>query len=197
MWTALAWAAPVESLVIDDFDSYTSDSYVQDQMWSLWRRFGVATTDGIYSIDAGAQGRGASYGVNWSQGKAGYVRHTFASPKSFSPGVRVTLDLAVSESLAGTQVCLIIADGDPAQPTTTSYRTPPGVFVTGTGYRTYVFDLKEAELRKASGTASVRSVLSRSANFTFMFTNSTGEGAQTILFDNLVVHPPEGGSIAP
>lgn len=173
--------------VIDDFDGYSQASYVQDQMWSLWRRFGSATTDGIYSIADGAEGRGASYGVNWALGNAGYVRHTFAAPKSFVRGTRFSIDLAVTESLPATQVCLLISDGDPARSTTTTYRTPPGIFITEKNYRTHAFELTEDQLRRVTGTASVREVLGRVANVTLMFSNPTGEGAQNIHFDNFLV----------
>jgi hypothetical protein len=156
-------------------------------MWSLWRRFGTATTDGIYSIAGGASGRGASYGVNWAQGEAGYVRYTFASPKSFGPGTVVAIDLSVTVALPGTQVFLLLSNGESSSAATTTYRSRMGELVTGTSYRTFSFSVTDDSVRRVAGTAPLSEVLKSLSSVTIMFTNTDGEGAQSIHFDNFTI----------
>lgn len=176
-----------EVVVIDDFDQYANTSYVQEQKWSLWRRFGAATTDGIYSIAGGASGRGANYGVSWAQGNAGYVRYTFPSPKGFEVGTVFAMDISVTVSLPGTQVFLLVSNGDSAAASTTTYRTRIGELVNHTDYRTFSFSITEDTVRRVSGTASLPDVLKSLSSVTLMFTNADGSGAQSIQFDNFTV----------
>lgn len=182
--------AQAEPVVVDDFNQYSDASYVQTQMWSLWRRFGEATTDGIYSIAGGAEGRGGRYAVSWTLGKAGYLRYTFPAVKSFPVGTTFAMDMAVTAPLPNTQVFLLVADGDPTLPTTTTYRTQEGQPLTDLDYRTHGFELTEMSVRRMSGRASLREVLGRLASVTFIFSNATDAGTQGILIDNFQVSVP-------
>lgn len=184
---ALLQAEPV---VIDDFNQYSASGYVQTQMWSLWRRFGEATTDGIYSIAKGAEGRGAHYAVNWQVGKAGFLRYSFPSAKSFPVGTIFSMDMSVTTSLPGTRVFLLLADGDPNSPSTTTYRTQEGQSLVAMDYETFGFEVTEASVRRMSGRATLKDVLGALASVTFIFTNNADLESQGIHFDNLGFTPP-------
>lgn len=99
-------------VVLDNFEAYSSPSYVQDQGRELRRRFDTATTDGIYGGPRGAQDRASGYMVNWSLGNAGYLRYTFPPLKRFPLGIEFTLERQVGGDDSEPLVRMVVADGD-------------------------------------------------------------------------------------
>ncbi len=178
--------------VVEDFDRYTSSDYVQNQGWSLWRRFGTATNDGLYSVPEGdgRGGRAASYLVNWGAGNTGYVRYTFPSPASFASGTIFSIDLSVDTALPGTEVSLVVADGEPSLASTTAYRIGAGRPLVGTEFQTHAFVLEGNGVRRVSGRAPLGEVLDRLASATLVFNNRGGAGSQAILIDNFTITTP-------
>ncbi len=177
-------------VVIDDFENYTSAEYVQNQDGASWRRFGVATVDGLYSVANPSGGRAVSYAVNWASGNAGYIRYTFPSAGHYAAGTTFSVDLAVTKPLSGTNVFLLLADGETSVATTTAYRTRVGRELPDTGFQTYEFIVNERSVRRISGGASLQAVLDKLASVTLIFSNADGTGSQSILLDNFKVIAP-------
>lgn len=179
-------------IVVDDFNSYNSSSYIQVQN-PLWSRFGAATSDGITSITAGVGGtRGASYSTAWTAGNTGDVRYTFSATQNLSTMTDVTLDLNVATLVAGTTVSLQLRSG------ATFFQSTTPLSLTNTTYSTFDFSTLSASLTRVAGTGSYASTMSAIDSIVFVFTNTGGTGSQAIRFDNfdLVTSVPEPGSIA-
>ena len=171
-----------QAVLIDDFNSYVSGSYIQTQNPN-WSRFGAATTDGIYSIAGGVNGtRGASYSVNFANNAVGSVRYTFATAQDFTATPTVSLDLSIPLSLVGTQVQAVLYSG------TTVYQTTALSF-TNASYQTYTFDLIQSNVTRTEGTASLADSLANVTGIALRFSNTNGTGTASINFDNLSVVP--------
>lgn len=181
--------------VIDDFDSYSGESYIQHQN-PRWLRFGVATTDGLYSIANGASGRAAEYAVDWAAGKTGYIRHNFENYLPFfltrysgsdRGGIEIALDIAAAPVNPATRVYLVLSDGDPEKAGTTLYRTKAGRELAYEGFATMVFVIDAESVVRLEGTASLGEVLPNLSSLTFQFVNESGVGSQVIRVDNFAI----------
>lgn len=190
----LGGAHVVRAEVLDNFNSYVSGSYIQAQN-AAWSRFGAATTDGIYSIAGGAEGRGASYSVGWAAGNQGFVRYAFGAAQSFTEGASLSVDLSVSAALPDTTVVAQVTGGSG-----TTWAMTAAVSLTNTGYVTYNFILEGAGMTRIEGSDSLSVVMANLQSVTLQFRNVSGVGSQAIQFDNLVLSPassiPEPSSVA-
>lgn len=183
---SLSSSAIAAPLVIDDFNSYVSGSYIQNQPDMNWSRFGTATSDGIYSVADGVDGtRAGRYQVSYNAAANvnGSVRYTFTEHQDFTLYPVFTLDIAVNQILPSTQVFAQIADGDGAERTVLETLTP--LPIDSLGFKTYEFIFSADTVRRVEGSASFSDVLGNLKSVTFRFWNPDDIGNQSLTIDNL------------
>jgi hypothetical protein len=179
--------ASARAQLIDNFNEYTSGSYIQVQsnpggssgLAGTWSRLGTATSDGIYSIAGGEEGRGATYDTNYSGGSTGFVKFTFAAAQNFTATPELQSYLDVGTSLSGTTVNAQITDGN----TTFALTTP--LALTNTTYQQFSFDFTSTDTTLSSGSESLSTVLSNTTAVLLQFKNTSGSGSQAINFDDV------------
>ena len=191
----LALLAPVSSqaatILADNFNEYTNASYIGTQtpvqtnpggafgIAGNWTRFGGATTDGIYSIAGGAEGRGASYSVAWTPtAVAGYTMYTFSAVQNLSLLSAITLDINVGTVVAGTTVSVQLRSG------ATTFQSVTPLALTNTTFSTFTFDSTSSGLSRIEGSGTYASTLAAVNSIVFVFSNAGGTGSQSIRFDN-------------
>jgi len=147
-----------------------------------WSRFGVATADGLYSINSPAvSGLAAQYALNWGGGNNGTIRYTFNSAQDLSLLSAVSIDLSLNSSLANTLVTVQLSNGA----TTWQLTTP--ISFTNTSFTTFTFDVASAaNMTRTGGSQSYATTLSGVTTVAFRFTNTVQTtGSQQVYFDNV------------
>jgi len=197
--TVLGFSSPMaqgSTIIVDNFNSYSNSTLLQNMPGTNWSRFGNATADGIYSIAGGVGGtRGASYLVSYNATTAvnGSVRYTYATPQSFEGPITFSLDIAVNTVRPGTQVFAQIASSDA---TPTIFETLVGQSITNTTYQTFTFSFSPENIKSLQGSKTLDQVIHDLKSITFRFNNTTDIGSQSINFDNLTVTSIPEPSIA-
>lgn len=189
-------------VLVDDFNEYTSASYIGTNstiqfnpggtsgIAGGWIRYG-AISDGIYSIAGGSEGRGGAYSLNWGAGTFGSLQYNFTTAQNLTGLDEITFDLYTASAVVGTSVAVQIRSGS------TYYQSTTPLSLTNTSYSTFTFDASSEALTRVSGSASYESVLTSVDAIVFIVTNSSGSGTQAIRFDNLnVVTVPEPSTVA-
>ncbi len=184
------------SLLIDDFESYSSGSYIQTQGDKLWSRFGTAIADGIYSVaDGSDDGRAARVMANYNPGGTvvnAYTRYTFATAVDYSDYSGFSLEIKVNTPLQGTQIyAQISSDGG----TPTVFETLTPIEFIGTDYATYTFTFTDETVRTIQGSLTVAEVMADLKSVVFRFHNGTTTGSQAFTFDGFAAIP-EPGTVA-
>lgn len=176
------------TIVIDDFNSYTSGSMIQAQN-PAWFRFGVAFSDGIYSIAGGVNGtRGASVILQFNQSQGNNnasMRYIYSTPVSFEQGVTFAFDLAVNTLSPSTTVTLQLSTENNA----TIYEFIPAKQILSTSYENYSFTIDSTTMARMGGSGTLDSVLENLKNITIRFVNNGEDVKQNFSIDNLTVTP--------
>lgn len=172
------------TIVLDDFNNYVATSMINQQTTS-WTRFGVAFSDGIYSIAGGVGGtRGASVIMQFSPTTTnGSMRYVYASPASYEQGVTFSFDLAVNTLSPSTRVTLQVSDSTNSN----IYEFTSTHSVASTSFENHSFTIDANTMRRVGGTGSLDAVLQDLKNVTIRFTNTGEDVKQNFSIDNFTV----------
>ncbi len=180
-----AWQAALGDMVVDDFESYHNGQIVGPTAGSTpWLRFGGATNDNVVAtkhekwLVSGATS--GLYGLVWPN-PFGAIRRVFDQPMDVSAYRAASVKMLSDTHRAQTMVRFAVSNG-------------PTTFVSVKEYtldtrpQQMVFPIGMDKMVRVVGSDGYAAVLQGALKAGFDFRSTGGEGYETVVFDDFVLH---------
>lgn len=169
--------APAE--VLEDFESYSSQTSFTTPSSTPWIRFGNAVADGLTIVqgEGASNTKGATLALNIAGKDSGTIRLVLPKPIDLGKKPTISFDVRQTKELPGLSVLCQIESAAgtiwqvPAQP------------ITGADFATYAFSFASGAT-KTQGSESLDDVLAAVSSIRFRFAGET-DGVSSLRFDNL------------